>query len=289
MSNDINFILFHKGPIPDYFSICVKQIETTQTNYKLHILTDQHYSKPPHTVHTINNNLKELINIPYYAGDPNPLWRTSFERFFYIRDYIINNNLNDIVHFDSDVLIYKNVYNILSILQEYIEHIGLTPHKVNELVCGFMFIKHKTSLNILCEKLLTYAKYGESHLQNILNSMPHEMRLLGEIKNTTSLITELPVSPINPGNNLFEKFNIVFDPSSYGQHIGGTHSGNGTDKETVYLLSRERYIDKHIGNNDNNLKPYFDKITKTPFVKYMDSNIPIFNLHIHSKHLYQYV
>lgn len=290
MNNDINFILFHKGSIPNFFSICIKQIEKTQTNYKIHILTDQQNINLPHKVININSNnaAAELQDLRYYVYDSNPLWRTSFERFFYIRDYIKRNELNNVIHFDNDVLLYENVYNALPLLQSNIKDIGLTPHKINELVCGFMYIKYSTSLDELCDKLLMYAKYGEARLQNILNSMPHEMRLLGEIKNTTDIITELPVSPIFPGNNLFEELQMVFDPSSYGQHIGGTHSANGADKGQVYLISKDRYIDHHIGNKDIEFIPYFDENKKRPFILYNKEKISIFNLHIHSKQLHLY-
>jgi hypothetical protein len=291
MNTETNFILFHKGPIPEYINTCINQIHRTQTNYKIYLLIESQYSL------NINSAAKiipieylqpiEISNISYYLNDQNPLWRTSLERFFYIKNFINDNNINNVIHFDNDVLIYQDVDTIKDILKTNIPNIGITPHKANELVCGFMYINNPDSLNKLCEHLLRLAVLGEFQLNAQLGSMPHEMRLLGEVKNTQpGIITELPVSPISPGDNLFDKFNIVFDPSSYGQYIGGTHANGGGDRFENHLRSRHRYIDMYI---DIKYLPSFDMLLKAPFLSYEGQQIPIFNLHIHSKQLHLYI
>lgn len=291
MNTETNFILFHKGPVPDYINTCINQIHDTQTNYKIYLLIESQYSLNIHSSVEIVpiESLQpiEISNISYYINDQNPLWRTSLERFFYIKNFININKISNVVHFDNDVLIYQNVANIYDILKNNIPSIGLTPHKSNELVCGFMYISNPDSLNKLCEYLLHLAVLGEYELTARLGSMPHEMRLLGEVKNTQpDIITELPVSPIPPGDNLFDKFNVVFDPSSYGQYIGGTHANRGEDKFINHLQSRHRYIDMYI---DIDYSPSFNTVLKTPFLSYRDQQIPIFNLHIHSKQLHLYI
>jgi len=288
----VNFVLFHKGPLPGYLSTCINQIKLTQVKHNIYVLIEEKY------INTLNIDkitevplssieVPELQHLAYYTTDRDPLWRTAFERFFYINSFIKKNYISDIVHFDNDVLIYGAVVDILEELKEYIPNIGLTPHKLNELVCGFMYIKNFDSLDVLCSELLRYAKLGERRLEQQFQTMPHEMRLLGEIHNKRpDIITELPVSPIAPGSNLFKKFKIVFDPSTYGQYIGGTHSGGGTDKKIVHSCNRERYIDRHIGDL---FEPYFDFKNKVPFLRVYKELIPIFNLHIHSKQLELYV
>jgi len=277
----VNFVLFHKGKLPHYINECIQQIHFTQTNYKLYLLTDEANVDFENTIIIDIKNIicNDLNNINFYVNNNDPLWRTSFERFFYIREIIQNYNLKDVVHFDNDVLIYKNINSIIDPLSSNIQHIGLPTHKPNEFVCGFMYIKNFDSINRLCNCLLTLAQKGEIELEKIFNSWPHEMRLLGEIYNIyPDLITPLPILPSKNWNNLYEILQGVFDPSSYGQYFGKTQQ---KEKNTVYPGDENRFIDQHIVNKC--ITPIFNK--NCPYIIYKEKNIPIFNLHIHSKFL----
>tara|TARA_R110001583_G_scaffold146365_1_gene298380 strand:+ start:1690 stop:2541 length:852 start_codon:yes stop_codon:yes gene_type:complete len=280
MSNITNFILFHKGNnLPQHIRVCVDQIKKTQTNYKIFLLTDLKIdNRGDVNIIDINEYNIPLNEITYYADHQDPLWRTAFERLFYINEFIKQYSLTNVVHFDNDVLIYKNIADISTLLNSNIPNIGLTPHKENELVCGFMFIKNSNSLEIVCKELLNLAILGENKLEEMLKSMPHEMRLLGHLQNNVlekDVITSLPVSPIDPGNNLFNIFKGVFDPSSYGQFFGLDN--------TIHPDGANRFIDRHINKY---LAPVFD--VYQPYVVWDNKEIPIFNLHIHNKHLERY-
>ena len=280
MSNKTNFILFHKGNnFPHHIKVCVEQIKKSQTNYKIFLLTDLkiHNSSDVNII-DINKYSIPLDDIIYYKEHHDPLWRTAFERLFYINEFIKHQNLTNVVHFDNDVLIYKNIADISTLLNDNIPNIGLTPHKKNELVCGFMFIRHNNSLEKVCKELLSLAMLGENKLEEMLESMPHEMRLLGHLQNNIlekNTITSLPVSPIEPGNNLFNIIQGVFDPSSYGQFFGLDN--------TIHPDGADRFIDRYINKE---LSPVFDSYN--PYVMWNNKKVPIFNLHIHNKHLERY-
>ena len=139
-----------------------------------------------------------------------------------------------------------------------------------------MYIKKSNSLRKLCKELLDLAKLGEIELEKKLNSMPHEMRLLGYIQNKTkNYITSLPVSPYQPGNNLYEDFKGVFDPSTYGQFFG--------NNRTIKDVDINRFADRYINVKVN---PKFNKIPTLEV--YNNNEIPIFNLHVHNKKLNEY-
>ena len=143
-----------------------------------------------------------------------------------------------------------------------------------------MFIKNSNSLEVVCNELLNLAILGEHRLEEMLQSMPHEMRLLGHLQNNIlekDHITLLPVSPIHPGSNMFTLFNGVFDPSSYGQFFGNNNEVHSDDTH--------RFVDRHINKK---FVPIFDKSTYTPYIKWDNKQIPIFNLHIHNKQLHEY-
>jgi len=277
-----NFILFHKGShFPEHIKICIDQIQKTQTNYKIYFLTDLIITNTEDIdIIDINQYTLPLTDATYYTSHEDPLWRTALERIFYINAFINHYNLTNSVHFDNDVLIYKNITEISTLLQDHIPNIGLTPHKKHELVCGFMFLKNSNSLEVVCEQLLKLVVLGEVALERMLNSMPHEMRLLGYLQDNIldpDIITPLPVSPLEPGNNMFTLFDGVFDPSSYGQFFGNNNE--------IHPDNANRYIDRHINKE---FVPVFDKNTHTPYIQWGDKQVPIFNLHIHNKKLYEF-
>ena len=162
-----NFILFHKGnTLPEFIQVCIEQINKTQTDYKIFLLTNlKIINSGDINVIDINQYSLPLADVPYYNGHQDPLWRSAFERIFYINTFISHYNLDNIVHFDNDVLIYKDIAEISTLLRDNVPNIGLTPHKENELVCGFMFIKNSDSLEEICRELLKLAVLGEDQIR----------------------------------------------------------------------------------------------------------------------------
>ena len=276
-----SIILFHKCILPVYIKTCIEQLHLTQTKCDIYLLTDINITSS--TFHVININdypCPWIDDLNFYKNHEDPLWRTSFERFFYINAFILMNKINNVVHFDSDVMLYKDINDIKELLSNNIKEIGITPHKENELVCGFMYIKSSDSLEILCKELYHVVKVGEEVLEKQFNQMPHEMRLLGYVDKKLrkeKYITRLPVSPYEPGNNLFKEFKGVFDPSTYGQYFGNNNQ--------VHENDINRLADRYIGKK---VYPTFGSDNK-PLLKLSDgSTIPIFNLHIHNKKLHEY-
>jgi len=190
--------------------------------------------------------------------------------------------LGNIVHEDIQNSLtqayYNNIYN--NNIHNNVKEIAITPHKDNELVCGFMYIKNKNSLETLCDELLHIAKVGEEVLEEKFKQMPHEMRLLGYIDKKLkdqNYITRLPVSPFEPANNLYDVFEGVFDPSTYGQYFGNNN--------TVHKDDVNRLADRYIGSK---VFPTFGN-DKKPFLRLENGNeVPIFNLHVHNKQLHEY-
>jgi hypothetical protein len=277
----VSFILFHKGSVlPQYIVQCIKQIQYTQSNYKIYLLTDINIINTGNIEVVDLNTIKiDLLNeIGFYKHHDDPLWRTSFDRFFYIDAFIRERKIEDVVHFDNDVLIYYDVNEILTTLRKNVTKVGLTKHKVNEFVCGFMYIKHYNNLLPICDKLLELGKIDISELERMLGSMPHEMRLLGYIdEKHTNLLTSLPGLPEPLQQN---GYGIVFDPSTYGQFLGG--SGNAP-AYTIHPSNTERLIDRYIV--DGTIRPVYNSEESKPYIFIDNRKIPIFNLHIHSKHL----
>jgi hypothetical protein len=86
--------------------------------------------------------------------------------------------------------------------------------------------------------------------------------------------------PLLPQDKYFEVTNCVFDGASYGQYIGGTNNGNASG---WYGLNH--FIGQLL--NQNKIQILFEN--NQPFVVDNTKKVKIFNLHIHSKKLSNYV
>ena len=104
----------------------------------------------------------------------------------------------------------------------------------------------------------------------------NEMKMLHianiEIPSLFNLLNVLPIS----------NSNLVFDPGSYGQYIGGTHNKKFSKKfiDLNHLVGMEIHLDK--------IKP---KKVNTNFIIKNESNFDkeLVNLHVHSKNLKKYL
>ena len=117
------------------------------------------------------------------------------------------------------------------------------------------------------------------------------MRLINYINtsNNSKYIDHLPVVVEGPGSDNFDIFQTIFDPSSYGKHIAGSHCLGPHNKHYVktpdwHGTELHHYAGKQI--SDGKIKVIFDG--KYPFLSYNDKTYTINNLHIHNKNLKEF-
>ena len=149
-----------------------------------------------------------------------------------------------------------------------------------------MYIKDVNSLYEINKNLIEKIKIGKENLDKIYqkesNGKFHinEMFLLKLIqKENPELIHNFPIMP---HDETYKKFNMCFDPSSWGQNLGGTNSNHPPGFYAV-----NHYIGKYLKDNIYNI--IFEN--KKPYIICTESNEKhnLFNLHIHSKKLKDYV
>jgi hypothetical protein len=266
-----NFILVHIGSnIPEHLKDCIKQIQATNANSDIILATNLNIEAPG--INCINiNKLKLRDTGNYFIHNNDPLWITSLKRIFILDHLISNFKLKNTVHFDNDVLIYHNLNEIKDKLTA---PLYLTPHKKTEFTFGFCFAKEPDSLSSLSEKIHKLVLLGEDKVKRLTGSETHEMRLLGYVNDTE--ITSLPVHPeidMPIGN-------FIFDPSSYGQYLGGTPNGHAPG-----------FIDKEqlVGSLFSSKAPNISFENKKPVLIFNNTQYNIFNLHIHSKNLKKFI
>jgi len=290
----MNVILFHKGELPTFLPNTILQIKKYNPNIDIYFISNNKNSELENVCKFIDlkdlnsDYIKYFEQSNFYSNDPNPLWGTSIERFFYIHELIRKFNLVNIFHFDNDVLIYDSFDNILNKITD--EKNLITAANENNLVCGMFYTKNYESLSEIIDVMYLKIKMGQSELESIYKNRNviyknkiveefhlNEMTLLKIIQEETSCIKNFPITPLDEN---FEKFEICFDPSSWGQNLGGTHQNHPSGYYALHHFIG-RFIDQNI------LKVVFEN--NKPYIIYKNKYFKLFNLHIHSKKLETWV
>jgi len=272
----MNFVLVHLGDkIPNHFKYCIKQILYTNPNSDIYIITNMDILVDNFRINIINT--KDLI-IPdiggYYQNDPmSALFRNAMLRIFYINEFMNKHNMENVIHFDNDVLIYEEMDNFKDQLNKF--NFLITPSNDKDYTFGFSYFKNNQKLNIVAEKLKELVLQGEAKLEQDLKTMPHEMRLLKYVNeiNNFSIIDLFPILPEGLHSTNYNLFNMCFDPLPYGQFLGG--------------LAPEPH--HYIGQNVINGTVKIGFKNKKPYGLYNNKEYKIANLHVWGKQLNNFI
>lgn len=205
---------------------------------------------------------------------PPKFFHRALERIFMLHAYIEKENLNEVYHTENDVLTYYPLDQIV-LRCDFPESASIYITPMGPKICTFAMCHFCDSydLTMLCSKFLEYLWIGEKEFLKLTGSdMLNEMTMLRQA--TRELyINELPIVP----QEIIYMDGFLFDPGSYGQYLGGT---NNHDHGPGYA-GDHHYIGKLINNKE--IVPIFEG--GKPYVISDDKKVPIFNLHIHSKNL----
>lgn len=277
----MNYLLVHLNcEVPSYVSDCISSIKIADPDSEIHLCTDQVYTNTDCIVHdlssVISSQTKNAINSSFYKDDSNILWKTSMWRIFVLRDMASFLGLSNYVHFDSDVILlqpFDSVKNKLTF-----DGLSITPCSEREFVFGYSFFSNPDKHNFLCDVLFSVLedtetqnklchRWGKGNIPPMVNEMQLMAGIYDYADQGKNLISKLNTIPD-------DNHNIVFDPSSYGQHLFGTCNAQGPG-----------YAERHhwIGDKilDGDLKVYIENGIAYSETKNKRSKIA--NLHIHSK------
>lgn len=280
----MNIILYHTDTQkPKHLFDCIFKIRQ-YSKIPIYLLTDSNDKiEYVNTINILNYKKNFWLNdLNYFIGvdDLSKMWRSSCFRLFYIRDFLKDYGLKNILHFDNDVLLYESPEKIIEIMEQINDNFSITAHNESEVVMGMSYIKNDTSIDDLLKFIENELNLSSNILSNKYGGYPSEMRLISAFNN----IKTLPILPEGLSEsrytNNYCKFKSVFDPSSYGQYIGGTYSSK---KPGWFGVHQE--IGKFIANND--IEVIFED--RNPYLIIKEQKIKINNLHIHSKQTDKYL
>ena len=284
----MNFVLFHIGlNFPTHLRQCIQNIKHFNPSSKIYFLTEVDIiSKAFPDVEYINvwdfDSYKLLRSNIFISSYHASLFRNSLFRYYFINEFIKKRELNNVIHFDNDVLVFEDYSKHLAAFET--GDIFITPHSLNEYVCGTMYIKN--NIDVICDYFASLIFKDEQTLVSYAGEgfMPNEMRLLSKLDQEKKCFSLLPILPLGEFSHNFNRFRSLFDPSSYGQHIGGTP--DRPEGGWVAAQNGHRAIDPLLTNRTidivfENKLPYIDVMLTGKYIK-------LNNLHIHSKELSKY-
>ena len=226
-------------------------------------------------------------NFPYL---PNKLfWRYSAERLFYLNSFMQIANLQEVLHFENDVMLYDDLNKYIDGFKSY-ENIAMPEGSYKWMISSVMFVNKKTSLQPLCEFLLNemktrnneeFMKYWPQKHSSIKEiCMVCEMAMLRVYREEMGdeFIDILPSIPVGSQSKHMDRFGgTLFDPAGYGQFLGGNFHHK---KPGVNAIPEWNHIRHFIEGNKVDIV-----YNGTPTLNYNGKVYAINNLHIHCKRL----
>jgi hypothetical protein len=225
-------------------------------------------------VDSYNYNSNTQLDNQFRGG----FWALTSARFFYLYEFMRKYAIENVIHLENDVLIYHNVDMLDRLLDKTKIFVPFDTFTRN--IASIMFIPN---CNVFKEVLDKY-DFSKNDMENF-----------SIIQSQTGLIENLPIFISDPRGspeyqfvtNGFDKFQMIFDAAAMGQYLGGVDPRNipgdtcGFVNETC-IIKYDQY--RFIWNIIDDIKRPFIVVSNNS-----DFICPIFNLHIHSKNLENFI
>lgn len=211
-----------------------------------------------------NFNKKSKLDKNYRGG----FWHLCSLRLFYLYSYIQSKNITNCLHIENDVMLYKNLNNY----QFNTDKVATVFDCYNRVIPSIIYIPTPDHFQIIIQKY----QYSLNDMQNLAKfdeTIIERLPIFDELKinDEAYMVTKN-----------FSKYNMLFDAAAIGQYLSGVDKRNMSGDTRGFV--NETCIIKY---NKNKFFWIKDEITSlyTPHISIDDKYIPIFNLHIHSKNL----
>ena len=286
--------MFHTGEFPLFLEYTFRQVRLFNPDINVYFLTDKrhinnevfkkYYIMPFDKDMFYSDKINQFESLFNYSKDD--FWTVAATRLIYIENFMEWMDLENVYHFENDVLIYYALENHDVIFRNLYDNLAITVGGEIVAMTGFTFIKNFEALSRMTDYFLDrLERFGiKGLIEKYYIPMVNEMFLIRQYGiDNPEYLKNLPTMPFGEFSKYFDLFDSLFDPASYGQFVGGTRSeGPGAKPQDHYigrwLKANPQY--KVIWKEENGLK--------IPYLNY-GNDIKINNLHIHSKNLHKYM
>jgi hypothetical protein len=289
-------LLVHIGPKwLEYINTCIAQINKFNKKAELYLICEER-----HFLNIQNKNIN-LIDINKLKKTEEHLqfinnskltagfWQYASERFLCIQDFMKQYNVNDVIHLESDIMVYtelKEEYKKFDQLTNNLDKIGATFDSDKRCIPGIIFIKG----NAINKLALKFAKNQNNkndmeiislfkdEFPHLCINLPIITKEYAEVHKLGNLIGQEASNP----NFYFEHadfFESIFDAAAIGQYLGGI--------DPIHINNGSGFINETCIFNPSLLDIEWKKTNKgyVPFAKFDNKKYKINNLHIHCKRL----
>jgi len=225
----------------------------------------------------------------------NGFWVMTSLRIFYIYAFMEKYHIENVIHIENDVVLYYNCNELLDRVDRTKIYVPFNSFNIN--VISILYVPRAEllrsllinwNLRMLDMNVFAIFKRMMPNLVDIFPIFKDQIEFLGD--DTKRMVC-----------HNFERFGFVFDGNAMGQYLGGIDPQNigGSTRSTVGFVNADccikydnyEFVWKEmpviVGGGDLGIGKV--DIIKKPFVCVGGDEIPIFNLHIHSKNLAKFV
>ena len=207
------------------------------------------------------------------ASFRNGFWPLTSRRLFCVYEYIKKYNIEKCFHLENDTMVYTDLNKMIGKLDN---KLYITLDAPNRCIAGIMYIPKFFNMAPLIDDyqfnkndMLNLVKFYIKH-QVFCNVFP----IIKPNSKFTSKTDDL--------SRNYQVFNGIFDAAAIGQYLGGVDPRNKRNDSRGFVnetceVNYSKYEYKWIKQEKNSIY--------VPHVKIDEDYIPIFNLHIHSKRL----
>lgn len=271
----MDVILISTGVFQEYIIQNIEQL--LLLDYKVHVITERKFFKNldrfKDRITTVDSN---KLNIQYFnkntkldKGFRNGFWNNASKRLFLLHQYIRMNNIQGVIHLENDVLLYTKLDKY-----KFAKKIYLTMDNEHRCIPGIVYVPSPD----LFEKMIKEYTFDKSDMYNMAKFF----------NDHRDIVEPFPIIDGSFESSIFNKnyelFDSVFDAAAIGQYLGGVDPRNIPGDTTGFV--NETCVVKY----DKYRFVWLESEGyKKPYIVINNKNIPINNLHIHSKKLKKFI
>jgi hypothetical protein len=272
MNSKKEIVLVSVGVFQSYIKTNIEQL--LKFDFNIHVITDraffdnlQEYTNRINVVDssTVQTDFDSKSKLDKHFRDG--FWNNASKRLFIVNEYMKQQGLKHVIHLENDVLLYSDMN------YDFEEKIYIVMDTENRCIPGIIYIPNHELFDLVTKEY----NYSRNDMEN-LAMFYHRHK---DIVNTFPIID----NSVEPSiyNQMFERFNCIFDGAALGQYLGGVDPRNipgdtiGFVNETC-IFQFDKYQFKWIKKDE-----YY-----IPHIQINNRMIQINNLHIHSKYLHKF-